>query len=485
MTKNIWVEENIALSVAKRKLFEKFMCGEIVQESADGHPIPRRPPGALVPLSPAQEQIWSAIESDPSAPPYFNESVTIRRRGPLDVFTLERSFTEIIRRHEAWRTTFQVVDGRSIQVIHEAPEHISLPFVDLSHLPEIEREKEAMRLATEDATRAFNVSSDSLVRARLVTLNDEEHCLFLTMHQLIVDGVSVFRVLPAELVAHYEAFVVGRPSPLPELPIQFGDFACWQRKWFSEEALKKQIDYWRSQLRGHIPALDWPKGVSRPKAQTFRGAIYPKTISKDVAETLRARSQEQGVTLFMTLLAGFSVLLHFYSGQDDITIGTLTPSGRDRSEVQDLLGYFLNPLPLRFHVHDHSTYRDLLWQAREVTSAAIANDDVPFHQLVKELQPVLDRSRNPFFQVALSLAPELSDLGTGWAQTFMDIESGGAKWDLYLEFGDRPEGIIVRAQYNPDILCMAAVQKMLDDLEAILVAVTSCSLGRISELPLA
>jgi len=186
--------------------------------------------------------------------------------------------------------------------------------------------------------------------------------------------------------------------------------------------------------------------------------------------------------LFNMLLAGFAMLLYFYTEQDDITLGTLTPSGRDDPKVQNLLGYFLNPVPLRFRLTEHSTFRDLLWQVREVTSEAVSNDDVPFHYLVKQLQTEPDPSRNPFFQVALSLAPELPELGSGWTQTFMDVESGGARWDLYLEFNDRSNGIILRAQYNPDIFSLRTIEKTLGDLEATLEAASHNPARRISEL---
>jgi len=471
----------IPLSEPKRKLLGKLLRGEIAQNATDKRAITRRSPGTRVPLSLAQEQIWSVIESNPIAPPLYNESITIHKKGAMDVSTLERSFAEIIRRHEAWRTTFQVVDGRKSQIVQEASDQISLPFVDLRKLPKAEREREAARVATEEAKRPFDLRCGPLVRPTLVRLEDEEYRLFLTMHQLIVDGISVFRILPSELVMLYESFVVGGPSPLPELPVQFGDFACWQRQWFSDALLNKQLDYWRSHLSGHLPVLEWPKGTSRPAAQTLRGAIYPKLISRKVAEAIRVRSRGEGVTLFNTLLAGFATLLYSYTEQDDIIIGTLTPSGREHPEVQGLLGYFLNPLPLRFRLQDDPKFRDLLWQVREVTSAAVANDDVPFHYLAKEL-PEPDPSRNPFFQVVLSLAPELPELGAGWNQTFMDVESGGARWDLYLEFNDRPNGIIVRAQYNPDIFSLATIEKALGDLEVILEAATCNPARRISEL---
>ena len=400
----------------------------------------------------------------------------------MDVSALQRSLTEIVRRHEAWRTTFHTGDKQPVQVVAPPPEQFPLAIVDLRSCAKANREHEASLVAATVARQPFDLTKGPLLHGVLVQLEDEEHRLHLTFHQIIVDGLSVFRILPLELVTLYDSFAAGRPSPLPELGVQFGDFACWQRKWLSDAALNQQLNYWKTNLAGCPSGLDWPKGNPRPPAQTFRGSIYPKTISKRVAETLRARSQEHGVTLFMTLLAGFAALLHLYSQQDDIVIGTLTPSGRDRSEVKDLLGYFMNPLPLRLRLQQNPTFQQLLLQAREVTSATLANDDVPFHYLTQELQPASDPSRHPFFQVALSLAPALPDLGPGWDQTFMDFESGAARWDLYLEFNQRPSGLMVRAQYNPDIFSVAVIEKTLEDLEALLAAAASDSSIRISEL---
>jgi hypothetical protein len=421
-----------------------------------------------VPLSLAQEQIWSVLQANPAAPPLYNEFITMHRHGPMDVSALQRSLTEIVRRHEAWRTTFHPGGEHPLQVVAAPPDQVPLAVVDLRRSTATDREREAALIAACQAGKPFDLANGPLFRATLIHLTDEEHRLYLTFHQLIVDGLSVFRILPSELVTLYNSFTAGQQSPLPELPVQFGDFACWQRKWFSDEVLNRQLSCWRTHLAGCPSGLHWPKGTMRPAAQTFRGAIYPKTISNKVADTLRVSSQQHGVTLFMTLLAGFAALLHLSSEQDDVVIGTLTPAGRDRAEVKDLLGYFMNPLPLRLRLQGNPTFHELLSQAREVTSAALANDDVPLHYLLRELQPLSDPSRHPFFQVALSLAPELPPLGAGWDQTFMDFESGAARWDLYLEFNQRPNGLVLRAQYNPDIFSVAAIEKTVNDLEVLL-----------------
>jgi Condensation domain len=461
------------LSEAKRKLLGKFLSGDLQPTVSDQQAITRRPSDAIVPLSLAQEQIWSVLQSNPAAPPLYNEFITIHRHGHMDVAALQRALTEIVRRHEAWRTTFHPAAQYPVQVVAPPPEKIPLAVIDLRGSSRSTRDREAALVAAIEARIPFDLAKGPLLRAALIQLDDEEYRLHLTFHQLIVDGLSVFRILPSELVTLYEAFVDGEASPLAALPVQFGDFACWQRRMFTSELLHRQLTYWKNHLSGCPPAVDWPKGISRPATPTFRGAIHPKLISNELALMLRARSQEHGVSLFMTLLAGFAALLHLYSEQDDIIIGTLTASGRHRPEVKDLLGYFMNPLPLRLRFQDDPTFAQLLSQAREVTSGALANDDVPLHYLLNEMPEMHHPDRHPFFQVALSLAPELPLLPPGWDQTFMDFESGAARWDLYLEFNQRPNGLMLRAQYNPDILSLSAVEKTLQDLEVLLEAATS------------
>lgn len=457
-----------SLSEAKRKLLGKLVLGHAHQTQGSQPSICSRSPETPVPLSLAQEQIWSALRASPAACPLYNEFITIHHHGPMNVRALQRSLTEIVRRHEAWRTTFHASGEHALQIVAAPPEQVPLAVVDLRLSSNADGEREAALVAAAEASKPFDLARGPLLRATLIQLPGEDHRLHLAFHQLIVDGLSVFRILPLELVTLYNSFAAGQPSPLPELPVQFGDFACWQRKWFSNEVLNRQLSYWRTHLADCPSRLNWPKEGSRPSAQTFRGAIYPKTISSKVADAIRRTSQQHGVTLFMALLAGFAALLHLYSEQDDIVIGTLTPAGRHRPEVQDLLGYFMNPLPLRLRLHGNPTFQQLLLQTREITSAALTNDDVPLHYLTRELQPALDASRHPFFQVALSLAPELPDLGSGWHQTFMDFASGAARWDLYLEFNQRPDGLVLRAQYNPDIFSVAAIEKAVNDLEALL-----------------
>jgi non-ribosomal peptide synthetase component F len=242
------------------------------------------------------------------------------------------------------------------------------------------------------------------------------------------------------------------------------------------------VSFWRKQLAGNLSVLQWPKDRPRPAFQTYRGSIKPFTLPKRLTEALRELSQREGVSLFATLLAASATLLYCYTGQEDIIVGTLAPTGRKRSEFQRLLGYFLNPVALRTDLSGNPTFRELLCQSQEVTLKALSNDDVPLEYLVQELRLTPDPSRHPFFQVVISLAPNVPELPPGWDMTPMDVESGGARWDLYLELNDRPDGIIGRAQYNPDLFDLAAIVKMLENFEDLLEAATSNPQHRLFDL---
>lgn len=472
-----------ALSTARQRLLEKYLHGNVSKSSGNPVRITRRPPGQPAPLAPVQEEVWRRAKSAPDVPPFYNESIAIHRHGPVDASILQRSFTEIVRRHEAWRTSYDTIDGQLVQVIHPAPALAPIPVVDLRNWDVSKRETEASRLATEDARTPFDLKAGPLVRARLVTLSEDQHRLLLTMHQSVVDGVTVNHVFPSELAALYDAFLAGRPSPLPELPIQYADYAHWHRQWLLSEESAKQFGYWRKQLTPKPPALAWPRGGRPPRPLTYNGVIRPFSIPNELTQELKTLSRDEGVTLFMSLLAGYSALLNRYSGQEDMVIGTLAPSGRKQTDAQNLIGYFLNPVPLRMNLSGNPTARDLLRRAREVVSGAIANDDVPFEYLMMKLGLKSDPNRSPLFHVVLSLAPELTNPGPGWSQTFMDVESGGSRWGLYLELRDGPGGLVGRAQFNPDLFGETIVEQMIEDWRELLKALVRKPEAYASELP--
>jgi cytochrome P450 len=475
--------ETSPLSETKRQLLEKYVGKESTQERQESDAITRRPTGEPIPLSLAQEQMWLREMAGPGLPPIHNESITIHRAGPLDGAVLERAFAEIIRRHQIWRTTFNVRNGIPVQVIHPAPSNVSLSVVDLKGIPEGRREEEALRVATEQARQPFDLKRGPLVRAQLVTLDDRHHRLYLTMHQSIVDGVSVYQILPSELIALYEAFSADKPSPLPELPIQYADFALWERQWLQGDVLAGQMAYWRRHLAGELPVLQWPTERLRPVVQTLRGAIRPFLLPKQLTSGLKEVSRQEGVTFFMTLLAGFTALLRCYTQQASIIVGTVAPAGRKRPEAQRLLGHFLNPVALYIDLEGHQTFRDLMRQTREVVLGALLHDDVPFERVVNELKLKPDPGRHPLFQLVISLAPPMPPLPSGWDQTPMDVESGGARWDLYLELSERANGVLGRAQYNPDLFPGATITRTLEDLQVLLEGITPNPRQRLADLP--
>jgi amino acid adenylation domain-containing protein len=469
------------LSEAKRRLLQKYLRGESEKERGERALICPRPPGEPVPLSFAQQQIWlhGQIAGDV---PFYNESIAVDRQGLLDVGVLERCFLEIIRRHEIWRTTFEAAAGEPIQIVHPAPRVFPLPVTDLRKLPEAEREAEAVRLATEDAQRPFDLKTGPLMRALLVRMDDERYRLYMIAHQIISDAVSAYRVFLPELATLYEAFATGKPSPLPDLPIQYADFAYWQRKRWSDHTGSEHMAYWRRQLAGELSPLQWPSSRPRPSIETHRGAIQRFTLPADLVRTLRRLSQQEGVSLYMTLLAGFAALLHRYTGQEDIIVGGTT-AGRKRAEVEPLLGCFINPLALRIDLSGNPIFRELLSRVRGVVLDALAHEDVPFPHIVRELRHRPDPSRNPLFQVILSQQPQMLSIASGWDLVAGEISNGGSKLDLMVVLDDRRDRIFGPVTYNPDLFDDSAITRMVGNWKTLLTGAAAEPGKHVAELP--
>jgi surfactin family lipopeptide synthetase A len=461
---------------ARNSLLERYLSGGIPQAR-----IQKRSNNDPVPLSSPQEQIWLHCQIAPESPLY-NEPVILSRSGPLDVAVLERSFTEIIRRHEAWRTNFDVIDGRPVQVIRPASE-FKLLVIDLRHEPEAERKKHADLLATEQGKKPFDLKQESLVRATVVRLGDNEYQINLTLHHIIFDGLSIYRVFLPELLACYRAFSKSESPLLPALPIQYADFAASRNQSLPESAYAQQIEYWRKQLAGTVPVLQLPTDRPRPAVQSFRGAMHSFRLPAELSVALRRLSRSEGTTLFMTLLSAFTVLLHRYSGQDDFVVGTVS-AGRKQPGLEELLGCFQNPLALRMDLAHNPTFRELLHRAKEVTLGALSHDDVPFGVLVNELHPDRDFSRNPLLQVLISLAPSVPMTEAGWDITQMGIDVGAAKFDLDLELDDRPSGIRGRFVYNTDLFDASTIARTVGHWETLLRGIVAHPEQRIAALPL-
>ena len=311
----------------------------------------------------------------------FNETITVHRQGSLDVSALEKSFNEILRRHQAWRTIFRVIDGQPHQIVNELTE-TSLPVFDLRGLSNAEQRREVLRLGNQDVRERFDLESGPLVRTRLLQLGDQEWQLLLTVHQILLDGVAVYHVFLPELMTLYKAFSNNQPSPLPEPPVQYPDYAIWERERSLGDAWSGQMTYWRRQLHAPQTELRLPTDRPRPAQQTFRGAILPFALPKQLSEQVRFYSQRENVTLFITLLAVFYSLLHRYTGREDVAVGTIAPT-RQRSELQGLLGYFLNPVVLRADLTGNPTFREVVNRSRNIFLEAISHSDLPFDSLVK------------------------------------------------------------------------------------------------------
>jgi aspartate racemase len=463
----------------KQALIRKYLQSRTSHRAESAPAIPRRGASGPAPLSFAQEQIWLHCQF---AKDLYNESVTVYRRGPLDVPALRRSLAEMIRRHEAWRTSFKVIDGQPVQIVN-APYELNLELIDLRNLPAEQREAEALRLGRERARIPFDMERGPLLRALLVQLGDEDYRLYLFLHHIIFDGFSMYNVFLPELVAVYQALLAGHKSPLAELPLQYADFAQWQRRSLDEAQLNESRAYWSSQLDGEIPVLELPTDHPRPALQSFRGAMHRFAFPKNLSERLHQLANREQASFFTTILAGFAALLRRYSAQEDFVLGTVT-SGRKHTELEALLGCFQNPLALRLKLAGDPSFRELLTHTREVTLSALSHDNAPFERLVEELSVRRDTSRNPVFPVMFSLVPPTPAFADGWDLNQLDLEIGTAKFDLDLELDDRPTGLQGRFVYCTDLFEPATIERMVGHFQTMLEGIAADPEQKVSRLPM-
>jgi amino acid adenylation domain-containing protein len=426
--------------------------------------------------------LWFLDQLQPGSP-FYNVPRTIRMRGALNVEALHQTLEALITRHESLRTTFATVGASPVQVITPTLS-LTLPVVDLSKLPESEHEAEAIRLAAEEAFRPFDLSRGPLVRATLLRLGAEDHVLLLTLHHIVSDGWSM-GVLFREFAALYEAFSQGKPSPLGELPIQYADYAMWQREWLQGEVLEQQLSYWKERLSGELPVLELPTDRPRPAVQSFRGTYQHVALPKELSAGLRALSRQEGATLFMTLLAAFQTLLARYTGQDDIIVGSPI-ANRTRIETEGLIGFFVNTLVMRSDLSFDPTFRQLLRRVKDVALGAYAHQDLPFERLVEELQPERGLSHNPLFQVMFALqnargaAPELA----GLTLSPLPVERVTSKFDLALFMWEEAEELKITMEYSTDLFEAATITRMLGHFRVLLEGAAADPDRRLSELPL-
>jgi amino acid adenylation domain-containing protein len=485
------VRESLRADVSLRQFFESPVIAELAPLIepllADGRggalppmtPVPR---GRALPLSYAQQRLWFLDQFEPGNPIY-NVPVVLRLGGPLDVNALERTLNEVVRRHESLRTVFHTERGEPLQVVLPK-QPIAVPVLNLAGLSIDEREAEAQRLAAEEAQKGFDLSRGPLLRATLLRLATEEHVLLFVMHHIVSDGWSV-GLLVREVAAIYSAYVRGQESPLPELTLQYADYAVWQREWLQGSMLEVQLDYWRQQLAALPPALELPTARPRPEVLSHRGDALNVNFPAELTGKLKELSRREGVTLYMTLLAAFQALLHRYTGRSDLVVGSPI-ANRQRSEIEPLIGFFVNTLVMRTDLSGDPSFRALLARVQEITLGAYAHQDVPFEMLVEELQPERSLGLTPFFQVAFALqnAPGEELKLPGLKLTRVDVQSSTARFDLSLLLEESAEGLTGLVEYSADLFDEESIRHLLEHLRTLLDAVVADPDERLSALPL-
>jgi amino acid adenylation domain-containing protein len=436
-----------------------------------------------LPLSFAQERIWFLSQLDPESP-FYNVHLAIRITGPLNLVALEQSFSEIVRRHEILRTTCSEIDGKPALTVVPALT-LTLPLVDLRQLPKGRREAEVVHLATAEAREPINLSKGPLLRVKLLLLNRQENVLLLTTHHFVSDGVSMRVLLMRELTLLYKAFSNDEPSSLSELPIQYADFSYWQRQYLKDNTLEDQIAYWKKKLMG-APALKIATDHGRPPILTFEGRTHSFKLPMHLSEAIKGLSRQQGTTLFMTLLAAFQTLLHRYSCQDDIVIGTVV-SNRSPLETEELIGPFANSLALRTDFSGNPTFVELLTRVHDVVTGAFAHQDLPFEKLVEELRPERDLSCNPLFQIVFVLHSSSHDYNLnfpGARLRSLGVERGTTRFDLVLEMVEGQEELLGTLEYSTALFNDSTIERVQRHYQTLLEGIVANPNQRISNLAL-
>jgi amino acid adenylation domain-containing protein len=486
------VRQTFHVELLLRKVFEKptveglaEIIDAMVQEKQGVSLAPPLRPverASGIPLSFAQQRLWFLNQMEPDSP-FYNITMAVRIDGRLDIGALEKTFQEIVRRHETLRTTFSSINGEAVQVI--APDvKLEIPLVHLEQLPEDQREDRVELLILEATRYKFDLETGPLFRVTLLKLEEESHVAIVSLHHIVSDGWSM-GLLIGEVGSLYEAHVKGEPSPLPDLPVQYADFAHWQRSWLDGQGLEMQLEYWRKQLAGAPPLLELPTDYPRPVVPTRRGAHTSLMVSDDVAEPLRLLGRAEGATLFMTLLAAFDILLARYTTQTDIVVGTPI-ANRNRVEVEKLIGFFTNTLVLRADLSGNLTFRELLRRIRDLAFEAYTHQDLPFEQLVQELDPERELSHTPLFQVMFGVQ-NVAIPGVALpaiSLTPMTIESGIAKFDLSLFMFEGRGDLQGQLEYSTDLFSSDTIARMMGHFQQLLASIASNPDQRIEDLPM-
>ncbi len=473
------------IALPLRALFEAPTIAELASRvgfASETNQIDDLPPikpiarDALLPLSFSQRRLWLVDQLEPGKP-HYNIPAAIRLEGRLDAAALGKAFDEITRRHEILRTCFPTVNGEPTQCIYETAQ-AKLELADFSHLPEDQRAARAEQLANEQAQSPFDLASGPLLRATLIRLGDDQHIALFVMHHIITDGWSM-GIFTRELVELYHAFATGNPSPLAPLPVQYADYAFTQREWLQGESLDAQLAYWRSQLAGKLPQMKLPFDKPRPPARTYKGESISIAIAKELSDAVINISRRESATLYMTLLAAYDVLLHCYSNQSDILVGSPI-ANRRRIEIEDLIGFFVNTLVMRADLSGDPTFRELLGRVRKNTIDAYAHQDVPFEKLVEALQPERSLGSTPLFQVEFTLqnapAPALGFAGL----EIKPLESANAgtgrataQYDLMLDLFETSEGLVGSWRFSSDLFYRETVAQMATQFDRIIALIAA------------
>ena len=481
------VRREFRVEVPLRSLFETPTVAALAEKLERSTPddtstIKPRANRESAQVSFAQQRLWFLDQLEDNNALY-NVPRALRLAGSLDIDALQRALNELVSRHEPFRTHFESADGTLRQIISDRAE-IALTLSDLSHLPHEEREAQAQGVTQEEATRPFDLARGPVIRAHLLRLDEREHILLLTTHHIVSDAWSA-GILFRELGELYNAFSQRKPSPLAPLPVQYADFAEWQRTWLQNEVLEQQVSYWRDKLQGMTGILELPTDYARATAEGSHGAYRSLTLSKTLSERLGELSKREGATLFMTMLAAFQILLWRYSDQEDIAVGSPI-AGRNREEIENLIGFFINTLVLRTDLSGNPTFRELLEQVKDTALAAYAHQDLPFEKLVEELQPERDLARNPLFQVMFQFqnaqpSPmQLNGLKVSKLETFTQT----AKFDLMLVAYEQDGALKCFMEYDTGLFASETIERMLNQYTTLLESIVATPELPIASLPL-
>ncbi|MEM8676929.1 MAG: amino acid adenylation domain-containing protein [Cyanobacteria bacterium P01_G01_bin.67] len=434
-----------------------------------------------LPLSFAQQRLWFMEQLQPGGGAY-NIPTGVRLTGNLDLEVFRQSLQEIVRRHEVLRTNFKTEAGQPLQVIN-SDLYFDLTVRDIQELEIEQREKKVIELSREAATHPFDLAKDLLLKVSVIRLAPQEHIVLLVMHHIVSDGWSM-DILLRELITLYKSYVAGETSPLPELNIQYADFAAWQREYLQGEVLDKQLNFWKQQLSGTLPVLQLPTDFPRGRVQTFNGANQSFELGKELTEQLNALARESGVTIFVLLLAAYKVLLSRHSGQEDIIVG-VPIANRNRREIEDLIGFFTNTLVLRSDLSHRPSFKQLLAQIKESTYSAYDHQDLPFEKLVEELQPERDLSYNPLFQAKFRLEnlPQPISIPDLTIAPLKQTEFA-AKLDLSLDMYETTRGLVGGFEYNRDLFKPETISRLTDHFYVLLKGIINNPDCPVSELPI-